>query len=177
MHRSIVFVVALGSIWSCSGTSTEQTTFETPPTTSAAADTSGSSSETTDTSEPQPGGESGSSTSPVDEGETTDETADETSDEDGYTPYQACVRNECPEEADECHVYVAHVPVHYCTVFCDDDSECPPAPSGQTEPRCDPYLSSGYCALDCSAAACPAGMGCFDVTLVDQTTVQRCGWV
>lgn len=129
-------------------------------------------SSTTDEPEPEPEPETSSEETTADPTEAADDTGD------GWVPYQACgPRSECPDEADECHVYVAHVPVRYCTVHCEDERDCPPPPSGETVPRCDPYLGYDYCALDCEDAFCPSGMGCFDVTLVDDTEVKRCGWV
>jgi hypothetical protein len=135
-------------------------------------DTGSAQTSSTSADEPEPEPESSSEGTTEAPGETSDETGE------GWVPYQACgERNECPEEADECHVYVAHVPVRYCTVHCEDDSDCPAPSSGQAVPRCDPYLMHSYCALDCESAFCPSGMGCWDVTLVDDTEVKRCGWV
>jgi hypothetical protein len=125
---------------------------------------------TSTTGEPDDTSSEASSIGPTEEG------GEDTGD-DGWMPYEACVRGECPEEADECHVYVAHVPVHYCTTFCEDDGDCPPSPGGQAVPICDAYLTYDYCALDCEGKPCPSGMGCFEVTLVDESVVRRCGWV
>jgi hypothetical protein len=144
-------------------------------------------SDTTSTSSGSGSGETSGSTSTTDDPDpstgvgTTEEEGDASADDtggEGWMPYQACMMGECPEEADECHVYVAHVAVHYCTVFCDEDDDCPAPSGGAAEAVCDPYLTQNYCALDCSGGkTCPAGMGCFDVTLVDQSMVMRCGWV
>jgi hypothetical protein len=174
MRRFISISVLVAILPACSGDPSEDAT-ATSPTSVAATETSSTSAETT--GEPQPESTTESSTT-SDVETTTEEGDDDTTSDDGYTPYQACIMGECPEEADECHTYVAHVPVHYCTVFCESAAECPASPGGLAEPQCDPYLTYGYCALDCSAGkSCPMGMGCFDVTLVDQTEVRRCGWV
>jgi hypothetical protein len=172
MSRVLPLTLACLFVSGCADdpTETETGSNELETSTSAAQTTD----ETTDEPEPpEPDTSSGADSS----SDGSEETNGEETGEEGWVPYQACDDQECPEEADECHVYVAHVPVHYCTVFCEDDHECPAPPSGQSEPRCDEYLTYSYCALDCADAFCPSGMGCFDVTLVDGTMVKRCGWV
>lgn len=175
VSKTIVTVVLAGLVLGCTGDENggESTVADPATTDTGSAQTSTTSTTSTSTSGEPEDPDTSSEASSV--GST--EEGDEDTGDDGWMPYEACVRGECAEEADECHVYVAHVPVHYCTVFCEDDGDCPPSPGGRAVPTCDAYLTYDYCALDCEGKPCPNGMGCFEVTLVDESVVRRCGWV
>jgi hypothetical protein len=58
--------------------------------------------------------------------------------------------------------FCADVTTAYCTInnCVNPATDCDPPPSDATAP---PTCASGFCALDCGAGTCPAGMMCISI--------------